>query len=319
MNNETNVPKQGALLLVSNHNNALIDALLIATTSGRFSYFLTRASVFKNPLADAFLRSLNMLPVYRMRDGWSTISNNNSIFNTCTDLLAQGETVALFPEGNHNIKRTVRNLSKGFTRIVFDTLEKFPQNNVEIVPIGLNFQQAHAFADSVAICYGKPIVKHEYTSGSINENTIKLKSLVSEAIKQLTTHIPAENYEETLERLEHLQTNFLNPKIVNRCIESNFEICDDSKTKDHLQGVRLWFKSLMILGVLPIWLLWRYVIKPKIKEIEFVATFRFAIVITLVPLWIVGLSLLLGSYLDWLFALSYLVNVLTFSLLAVKL
>ena len=44
--NKKNVPKTGSLILVSNHNNALIDALLIATKSGRFS-LLCLEIVFK--------------------------------------------------------------------------------------------------------------------------------------------------------------------------------------------------------------------------------------------------------------------------------
>ena len=36
-----NVPKNKPVLLLSNHQNALLDALLIATKCGRLSYFLT--------------------------------------------------------------------------------------------------------------------------------------------------------------------------------------------------------------------------------------------------------------------------------------
>lgn len=105
---EEGIPKNKPILLLSNHQNALIDALLIATTSGRFSYFLTRASVFKKKLVSKLLYSVNMLPVYRVRDGWSTISKNNYIFKTCTQKLKNNEAVALFPEGNHHINRSVR-------------------------------------------------------------------------------------------------------------------------------------------------------------------------------------------------------------------
>ena len=50
--NLENVPKTGAVLFLGNHHNALMDPLLIATKCGRFSYFLTRASVFKNKIID---------------------------------------------------------------------------------------------------------------------------------------------------------------------------------------------------------------------------------------------------------------------------
>lgn len=314
-----NVPQSGSLLLVSNHNNALIDALLIATKSGRFSYFLTRASVFKKPMVNAFLRSLNMLPVYRIRDGWSTISNNNAIFNACSEVLSKGETVALFPEGNHNIKRSVRPLSKGFTRIVFETFETYPQTDLEIVPIGLNFQQADAFADSVSIFFGEPIKKQDYFSDNENERVLALKNQVSERIKQLTTHIPAENYEQTLGKLNQMQANFLNPLAVNRCIESDFKDCQVQQSENLFKGLKSVCKFLMVVSLLPVWLFWRFVIKPKIKEVEFVATFRFAIVITLVPLWLIGICLVIASSMGLSVGLCFLLVLLIIALAAVKL
>ena len=119
--NADNVPKDKAVLILSNHQNALLDALLIATKCGRFVFYLTRASVFKKSFVDKLLRSLQMLPVYRIRDGWSNITKNNSIFTNCADLLSKNEGVVIFPEGSHNLKRKVRPFSKGFTRIVFET------------------------------------------------------------------------------------------------------------------------------------------------------------------------------------------------------
>jgi 1-acyl-sn-glycerol-3-phosphate acyltransferase len=43
-----NIPKNKAIILVANHQNALVDPLLIATHTRLKPYFLTRASVFKN-------------------------------------------------------------------------------------------------------------------------------------------------------------------------------------------------------------------------------------------------------------------------------
>lgn len=316
--NQKFVPKTGSLLLVSNHNNALIDALLIATKSGRFSYFLTRASVFKKPMINAFLRSLNMLPVYRIRDGWSTISNNNSIFSTCSKVLSEKQAVALFPEGNHNVKRSVRNLSKGFTRIVFETFEKYPDTSLDIVPIGLNFQKADAFADSVSIHFGEPIKKQAYYLENTNDSIVTLKKQVSDAIKQLTTHIPAENYEETLDKLNQFQVDFLNPNAVNDCIKSNFQDCNPQRKGAGLKGVKSIFKFLLIFTLLPVWAIWSLIIKPKIKEVEFVATFRFAIAITLVPLWLLSVSFIIAASFGFGFGLCYLLGILIIALLAIK-
>lgn len=318
VHNVKNVPKNKPVLLLSNHQNALLDALLIATKSGRFSYFLTRAAVFKKTFVSKVLMSLQMLPVYRVRDGWSNLANNNAIFDSCSRLLNKNEAIVIFPEGSHNLKRTVRPLSKGFTRIVFDTLEQYPEIDLQLVPIGLNFKNAEKFPDNTSIFFGEPIPAKSFVSENKNENVVSLKAKIQSEISKLTTHIPSDNYDETLEKLNALQVDFLNPKNVNSCIANNFKNCETNQ-KPKLKGIRLFFKGLLILNILLPYLTWKLVIKPKIDEVEFMSTFRFAIAITLVPFYLLILTFLLASLLSYQIAIIYLISVLIISLLAVKL
>jgi 1-acyl-sn-glycerol-3-phosphate acyltransferase len=312
-----NVPKNKPVLLLSNHQNALLDALLIAIKCGRSSYFLTRAGVFKKPLVAKILDSLQMLPVYRIRDGWGNLTNNTAVFERCSKLLKTGECIVIFPEGNHNLKRTVRPLSKGFTRIVFDTLEKYPELDLQLLPVGLNFKEAKAFPDSTSIYFGKPIDAKQYISGNKNEDVINLKSKIQSEISQLTSHIPKAHYQETLSKLESLNADFLKPKAVNACIESGFTSCEFSKTKTHT-FIRSVFKALLVIVFILPFLVWKYLVKPKIKEIEFLSTFRFALAITIAPLWLIICFIVFAMIFGWLAALSYLFLSLCVALLAVK-
>ncbi|MBL0190325.1 MAG: 1-acyl-sn-glycerol-3-phosphate acyltransferase [Saprospiraceae bacterium] len=68
-----NIPQTGPVILASNHPNAFTEACIYAVIQPRPVHFLTRADVFKNPLANKILRSLNMLPIYRFRDGYSSL------------------------------------------------------------------------------------------------------------------------------------------------------------------------------------------------------------------------------------------------------
>lgn len=315
---EERLPKNKPLLLLSNHQNALIDALLIATTSGRFSYFLTRASVFKNKLVSKLLHSVNMLPVYRVRDGWSTISKNNYIFKACTQKLKNNEAVALFPEGNHHINRTVRPLSKGFTRIIFETLTTCPELDLQLVPIGLNYKEGTTFGDSVAVYYGKPIAARTMVSKFSNEEIVALRQIVQEKIIGLTTHIDAEVYKQTIEKLNQLQVDFLNPKAVNRCVVTNFKECK-STARPNRSMIKQVFKGLLVLTLFVPVVIWRFFVKPKIDEVEFIATFRFAVAITLVPIWILLCAALVAFYFGLVYTLIYLIVVSTMALAGVKL
>ena len=311
------IPKRKPILFLSNHQNALLDALLIATTCGRFCYFLTRASVFTKPIVSKLLMSLQMFPVYRIRDGWSNLSNNNPIFETCTGLLKNNEAVAIFPEGSHNLKRTVRPLSKGFTRIVFDTLEKYPELDLQLVPIGLNFKHAETFGDSCSIFYGNILSAKAYHNKDRNQSVVKLKYDVHNEICQLTTHIESEDYENTLHRLKELNADFLDPKSVNTCIKNNFQPCEYKKAKK-LSTVKSFLKFLLIINLIVPYSIWKLLIEPKITEIEFVSTFRFAIAITLVPIWILAITIILASVAGFQLAVMYLIFVLGLALFAVK-
>lgn len=315
---ENPIPKNKPLLFLSNHQNALIDALLIATTSGRFSYFLTRASVFKGNIVSKLLHSVNMLPVYRVRDGWSTITKNNFIFKTCTEKLKKNEAVALFPEGSHHINRTVRPLSKGFTRIIFDSLSVYPDLDLQLVPIGINYKHGTTFGDSVALYYGKPISAKKLVTNFSNEEMINLRNTIQEKIKNLTTHIDNLAYCEIIEKLNDLQVDFLNPKAVNNCIDTNFQQCE-MEPKQTKNWLKQFFVGLLVFNLFLPFVIWRYYIKPKIDEVEFIATFRFAIAITLVPFWLIVVSVVLAYNFGFFYVITYILIVIIIALLSVKL
>ena len=107
-----------------NHPNGLIDPLIVTTNNPRTNYFLTRAASFKKPLVRWFLNSLNLIPIYRMRDGVDQLNKNKGVFEKCFNLLDSHKALMIFPEGSHDKRRTVRNLSKGFSRIVLELLKE---------------------------------------------------------------------------------------------------------------------------------------------------------------------------------------------------
>lgn len=315
---EGDIPKNKPILFVSNHQNGLIDPLLIATTSGRMSYFLTRASAFKIPLVSKLLHSVNMLPIYRVRDGRETISKNTSIFKTCTKKLKNNHTITLFPEGNHHINRTVRPLSRGFTRIIFETLDRYPDLDLQLVPIGLNYLEGSTFGDCVSLYYSAPISTKSMVSDFSSDGVIALRKTVRSQIMGLTTHIDSAVYEDSIMKLNALGVDFLNPKAVNTCIKSNFQTCV-KVPKQTKSIIKKFFMGLLIINLFLPYVVWKYYIKRKIDEIEFIATFRFTLAITLVPFWILILCLIFVFNFGVIYGLSYLIIVLVVALLSVKL
>lgn len=157
-----NIPDKKAILFVANHQNALLDPLLIGATNKRTLHFLTQAQVFKKSFVNRILVYINMLPVYRIRDGYDTLSKNEETFQKCYDILDRKETLLIFAEGSHSLQRRVRVLSKGFTRIAFGALEHNPTNEIDIIPIGYNYSDAKKYGSKASVYYGKPISVNHY-------------------------------------------------------------------------------------------------------------------------------------------------------------
>lgn len=274
------VPKKGAVLFAVNHPNALIDPLLVATTNRRMQHFLVRAASFKNPTIKKLLATLNLMPIYRIRDGVKELAKNEAIFNQCFSILKKGQALMIFPEGSHNIKRTVRPISKGFTRIVFGAIDKYPDLKITIIPVGITYQNPSEYPTSVSVKYGTPIVVNDhYDRNNIPAATLNLRTQVRDQLKQMVVHIPNdEKYQETIHELNQAHADFTNVSEVNRMIA---EGSVTSRSKKYHYFLPL--KTVIVLNSLIPWLLWKRIAK-KVDEIEFVDTFRFGINVVTFPL-----------------------------------
>lgn len=285
-----NIPEVGPVLFVANHQNALLDALLVATTHTRRMHFLARADLFKKKIMRTVLRSVNMAPIYRIRDGWSSLQNNEESFAYCRTVFAQQEALLIFPEGNHDLHRRLRPLSKGFTRIVLDVLSRDPHASLQIVPVGINYESHQHYFRGVSIYYGKPIQARDYYTGNFQSDASALRGVTSEAMKKLITHIDdLTTYAQLFKKLQVAGVDLLDPDATNECLTT--------LVKSHEKPAisRPWLKPVIwILQLinLPPRLVWRWLL-PKIKDPVFVGTARFAVGITLFPLYYTMISVLL--------------------------
>ena len=289
------IPKDKAVLFLANHQNALLDPLLLTVKSNRKNHFLTRAAVFKNRTVATILNSLQMLPVYRMIDGVSTIQKNKAIFKKCSQLLRDKKSIVLFPEGNHSLNRKVRPLKKGAARIIEETLQDYPATEILIIPVGVNYQSPTKYGDSMSIYFGHAISPNNYWNGE-QLDMLGLNQVISNELKTLTTHINSiSDYELILNNLEKLNVDFTLPFKVNECLNNNFEYTGKKKKESSVIYLTLIF--LIKLFYFAPYLVWKKVAFPKINEKEFMGTFRYALMITLAPLHIITVSILLGTLL----------------------
>lgn len=304
-----NIPKNKAILFVSNHQNALIDALLIGAFTPREMHYLTRSNVFNNSIIRSLLASVNMLPIYRIRDGFETLSKNEAVFKKCHKILNNKGAILIFPEGNHNLQRRVRILSKGFIRIVFGAIEKNTELEIDIIPIGINYSCATQYSSKVSIYYGEPIsVKHYLDNYDKIESTIALKKEVSDQLKKLTTHIEDNTKHDHIVQC-FMNDEFLFPEKVNKKLGKIISIKPrDNKIEKKINYLN---SAVRINSLFPL-MIWKN-IYPKIHEKEFISTFRFTVGITAFPIF----YFLQTWLITFLFGITIGILYLSFSFLSV--
>ncbi|MGC4046036.1 MAG: lysophospholipid acyltransferase family protein [Armatimonas sp.] len=91
---EENLPKEGAVLLVSNHISYL-DPCLIGDGSPRRVSFMAKAELFENKLLNWLLRGVDCFPVRRGEADTSAIK-------AVLSQLKEGRCVVIFPEGKRS-------------------------------------------------------------------------------------------------------------------------------------------------------------------------------------------------------------------------
>lgn len=109
---------KGPLLIIANHPNSFLDALIIGSYYNRRVYFLARGDAFKKPIHRFILESLNMIPVYRLREGKEFLHLNDYAFNKSIELLSKGYAVLVFIEGICINSHELQPFKKGTARIL---------------------------------------------------------------------------------------------------------------------------------------------------------------------------------------------------------
>lgn len=267
-----NIPKGTPIILVCNHQNALIDPLLLATHTRLKPYFLTRASVFQNSLAAKLLDYIRMLPVYRVRDGISTIHQNQLTFDKTHEVLRRNGTVIIFAEGSHSHIRNVRPLMKGFTRMAFGFKEKYPDGEPVILPVGINYSAPMRSGSRVFISFGKPI-----PVDMPNSQSGKLNKTVENVLRDLTVDIPNEGYESSLQSL-------IKNNVDLNCKTEVDEFLATGKATNPIAEVSGLRNKLMKIFHFPLYWLWLWK-KQSVKDPVFTSTWKFLIGLTLTLVW----------------------------------
>ncbi|MEZ5044890.1 MAG: 1-acyl-sn-glycerol-3-phosphate acyltransferase [Saprospiraceae bacterium] len=206
LSNVDRIPKDKPVILAANHPTAFIEPCILACFLDRPLYFLVRGDFFAKPIFSFLLRLLNMLPVFRMRDGGFTkLKNNYATFDACSKALKANKTIMILAEGRTMHEKRLRPIQKGTARIAMVALERFPDlEEIYIIPVGVNYTYAEQSRTTVMIDFGEPLRARDYLEHYQEKPTLAIEQLTADLSQALADRVVIIEKEASEELTEYL-------------------------------------------------------------------------------------------------------------------
>ena len=160
-----NIPKEGPIIFVGNHINAL-DPVMVMSSTDRIVHYMAKQEVF-NGFHGWIFKKIGLIPVNRSRANPLAVIEAEKILNS-------GGAIGIFPEGTRNrSKNDLLPFKKGAVIIAQRT-------NSKIVPFAIRGKYK-LFRKNVVLEFGKPI---KILSEDKTEANDELKKEVLELLRK---------------------------------------------------------------------------------------------------------------------------------------
>ena len=191
-----NIPQNAACIFSANHTNTLMDALVLLSMTPEKKVFIARGDIFKKPFIAKIMHFVRILPIYRIRDGYKSVKDNNAeIIDKAADVIHDEVKLFLYPEATHRTKHSLRQLSKGIFHIALKANEEFGHEKpIYIVPTGIEYGDYFRYRSTALINIGEPINVTEYVNQHKDESEAVimngLRELLTERMSKLISFVP---------------------------------------------------------------------------------------------------------------------------------
>jgi 1-acyl-sn-glycerol-3-phosphate acyltransferase len=158
------IPASAPLLIAVNHQNALVDSLIVGWVVPRRIAMTAKATLLNNPLIALVFRLLGVVPLRRVSDearesNGSPVdrSRNTGAFEEILNLLGKSGAVLIFPEGKSHNEAGLEPLKTGLARLALQARDKRSIKGVTILPLGLVFEDKGVPGTIAGVHVGEPI------------------------------------------------------------------------------------------------------------------------------------------------------------------
>jgi 1-acyl-sn-glycerol-3-phosphate acyltransferase len=158
------IPVSAPLLIAVNHQNALVDSLIVGWVVPRRIVMTAKATLLSNPLIALVFRVLGVVPLRRVSDETRESngppvdrSRNTGAFEEILNLLGKSGAVLIFPEGKSHNEVGLEPLKTGLARLALQARDKRSIKEVTILPLGLVFEDKGVPGTIAGVHVGEPI------------------------------------------------------------------------------------------------------------------------------------------------------------------
>lgn len=186
------IPSTGPVILAASHHNALVDALIAGWVAPRRVTLTAKATLLENPLIAWLFPLVGIVPLRRAKDELARrgdrepgADRNAGAFDSILQLLQKGEMVLIFPEGISHSDSQLAPLKTGAARLALEARNERNIRNLQIIPLGINFEDKGNPGTAVLVEAGEPIDVDSIGDMSVKELTDMLASrLASVSLKR---------------------------------------------------------------------------------------------------------------------------------------
>lgn len=179
------------LVVCSNHASAHLDGVLIMIFSKRKFHVLVRADVFKKKWVASLLAKINLIPIYRMRDGFSSLEKNSQTFDLCYEILKNNGAIIIFPEANCEPERKLRKMHKGAAKIAMMAEERSNYTlGVEMATVGITQERIISPGGRIFLEASEPFSLKPYYERYKENNNKACNEIIDDVETDLRTVLP---------------------------------------------------------------------------------------------------------------------------------
>lgn len=129
---------EGPVLALVNHGGGFEDPVLTIAANRRMPRFVARDIIWRVPGAARVMRAVGAIPIHRRADSPTGGVDNHASFEAVTHALADGQLVAIFPEGDSIDAPAVHQLRTGAARMAL-AAHTAGVRGLRVQPIGLHY------------------------------------------------------------------------------------------------------------------------------------------------------------------------------------